>query len=80
MPSNKGGFITLRHNEIRDKTLKLLSEVCKGVRVELSLLKLNWEEEAMNREAKKNNEVRLDFSTREFWLNGQTGFFLCESI
>ena len=75
MPSNKGGFITLRHNEIRDKTLKLLSEVCKGVRVELSLLKLNWEEEAMNREAKKNNEVRLDFSTREFWLNGQTVFF-----
>ena len=28
----KGGFVTLRHNEVRDITTSLLNEVCKDVR------------------------------------------------
>ena len=30
----KGGFISLRHNEVRDFTAELISEVCKDVRIE----------------------------------------------
>ena len=37
-------------------------------------MRLNWEE-VSNREAKENNKVTLDFITKGFWLNGQTGFF-----
>ena len=32
----KGGFPTIRHNEIRDLTANLLTEVCHGVQVKLS--------------------------------------------
>ena len=31
MICKKGGFISLRHNDLRDITYELLSEVCKGV-------------------------------------------------
>lgn len=41
------------HNEIRDVTAKLLSQVCKDVGEERSLVKLIGEEEPMRRTAKK---------------------------
>ena len=58
--------MTLRHNEVRDFTGKLLNEVCKDVRKEPSLLALNGEQ--MNhRRANKNDEARLDISATGFW-------------
>lgn len=36
----KGGFVTLRHNIVRDITAELLSEVCKDVRKEPTLQKI----------------------------------------
>ena len=33
----KGGFVTLRHNHIRNTAVNLLTEVCKDVRVEPTL-------------------------------------------
>ncbi len=33
----KGGFPTIRHNEIRDLTADLLTEVCNDVRIEPDL-------------------------------------------
>ena len=39
----KGGFITLRHNDIRDKTAEFIEEVCKDVRKEPRLLPLTGE-------------------------------------
>ena len=39
----KGGFVTLRHNEIRDITAKALCEVCKDVETEPLLSGLSGE-------------------------------------
>ena len=43
MLCKKGGFVTLRHNEVRNITATLLSDVCKDVELEPSLLTLNGE-------------------------------------
>ena len=40
MSCKNGGFVTLRHNEVRDITATLVSEVCKDVELEPSLLTL----------------------------------------
>ena len=54
----KGGFITLRHNEVRDITASFLNEVCKDVRKEPSLIKLTGEQ--INEKATKTgDEARL---------------------
>ena len=71
----KGGFITLRHNEVRDITATLLSEVCKDVEVEPSLIKLQGEEQRLNNTAKTQDDVRLDFCGRGFWIRCQRAFF-----
>ena len=34
----KGGFITIRHNDLRDLTVNSLTEVCKDVNIEPELL------------------------------------------
>ena len=68
-----GGFVTLRHNEIRDITAELLKEVCNDVRKEPLLIEPNLED--LNRQANKNREARLDVSARNFWTNGQRAFF-----
>ena len=44
MPCKKGGFVIQRHNELRDVTAKLLSEVCVDVEVEPPLIKLTGED------------------------------------
>ena len=37
----KGGFITLRHNSLRNITASLLKEVCRNIRIEPALQKLD---------------------------------------
>ena len=39
----KGGFLSIRHNEVRDLTADLLTEVCHDVEVEPHLQPLNTE-------------------------------------
>ena len=56
----KGGFATLQQNEVRDITAAHLSDICKDVELEASLLKLNGEEQMMRKRAKMIDEVRLD--------------------
>ena len=70
----KGGFVTQRHNEIRDITAALLSEVCNDVRKEPTLLDLNGEHLAQ-RSANRSQEARLDISATGFWTPGQRAFF-----
>ena len=65
MPYEKGGFVTLRHNKIRDVTATLLSEVCKDVATEPMLLPLTGEEFDA-RTTNKANEARLDVSATGF--------------
>ena len=74
MSRKKGGFVTLRNNKVRDVTARLLSEVCKDVELEPSLLTLNGKEQTMSNAAKKNDEVRLDLCARSFWVSGQKAF------
>ena len=57
MSCKKRGFITLGHNEVGDKKATLLSDVCKDVELEPSLLTLIGEEETMRKTAKTNDEV-----------------------
>ena len=69
----KGGFVSLRHNEIRDITALLLDEVCTDVRKEPMLLELNGET-LHERSANTKKEARLDVSARGFWVTGQRVF------
>ena len=70
----KGGFVTQRHNSIRDTTARLLTEVCKDVRVEPLLHPLTGET-LQERTANTSEEARLDISARGFWTSGQKAFF-----
>ena len=69
----KGGFISLRHNEIRDITSNLLEEVCIDVRTEPLLNELANED--LPRQANISGEARLDISALNFWTAGQRAFF-----
>ena len=69
----KGGFITLRHNEVRDITSELLDEVYVDARKEPILQEVNNED--LPREANKSKEARLDISSLNFWTTGQPAFF-----
>ena len=69
----KGGFITLRHNEVRYITSSFLDEVCKDVRKEPLLTKLTAEN-IDEKTAKIGDEARLDISVVGFWSPGPRVF------
>ena len=70
----KGGFITLRHNEVRDITNELLNEVCHDVRKEPILQEVH-NEDLQQRAINNSKEARLDTSALNFWSTGQRAFF-----
>lgn len=70
----KGGFVTLRHNEIRDLTSIMLNEVCPDVRREPRLVEMDGEH-LTHRTANRSQEARLDISATGFWTPGQRAFF-----
>ena len=70
----KGGFITLRHNELRDNVAEMLQEVCTDVQIEPVLQQITGEEDMLNG-ANLSNEARSDISARGFWIRGQRAFF-----
>ena len=70
----KGGFVIQRHNELRDLTSDLLSEVCRDVAVEPLLEKLSGET-FHHKTANKADDARPDISARGFWQRGQRAFF-----
>lgn len=67
----KGGFVTLRHNTVRDLTENLLSEVCK-VRVKSPSNQLTGE--TLDKASNTSDEARLDIGARCFWISGQKAF------
>ena len=69
----KGGFVSLRHNDVRNITAALLKEVCHDVRVEPILQQLTGE--TFNNLVNVTNEARLDISARGFWVTSQMAFF-----
>ena len=62
----KGGFPILRHNEIRDFTASLLTEVCHDVQVEPELQPLTGES-LTNATANSQDGARLDISANGVW-------------
>ena len=61
-----GGFPAVRHNEVRDITASLLSEVCHGVSTEPHLQPLVGESMS-HRSAISDDGARLDVAMYEFW-------------
>ena len=70
----KGGFVSKRHNDLRNITASLLGEVCKDVCVEPNLSELSGET-LVPKTANKSSEARLDISARGVWTTGQRAFF-----
>ena len=62
----KGGFPILRHNEIRDLTATLLTEVCHDVQIEPELQPLTGES-LTNATANTHDGARLDISANGLW-------------
>ena len=61
-----GGFPAIRHNEVRDITASLLSEVCHGVTIEPHLQPLTGEVMSHNT-AVTEDGARLDVAMYGFW-------------
>lgn len=69
---HKGGFVAIRHNEIRDTTAELLSEVCKDVEIEPKLTPVTGE--VLPPTAIITDDARADVSARGFWVRGSKAF------
>ena len=71
----KGGFPSIRHNEVRDLTADLLTEVCHDVEIEPKMQELTGEH-LLLRTANTEDGARLDIKARVFWENRwQCAFF-----
>jgi len=74
MSCKKGGFIGIRHNDLRDLFGNLLKEICNDTEIEPKMLPLTGE--VLNQvTATRGDESRLDIRARGFWCNGQQAFF-----
>ena len=73
MTCKKGGFVCIRHDEVRDLTASILKEVCNDVSIEPTLLPLDGEH-LQYRTANTSREARVDISARGFWTRGQKSF------
>ena len=63
---SRGGFPSLRHNEVRDLTARLLTEVCNDVQIEPELQEITTEV-LPERSANTNNGARLDIAASGLW-------------
>ena len=71
----RGGFPSIRHNEIWDITASLMSEVCHAVGTEPCLQPVTGEQLAY-RTANREEGARLDIVVQSFWgRNRQSAFF-----
>ena len=74
MICHMGGIPTIRHNEIRDMTATMLTEICHNVATEPPLQPLTGESFS-HRSANTEPNARLDIRARGFWNTGQDAFF-----
>ena len=73
MNCKRGGFISARHDNIRDFEAKLLAQVCKDVETEPPLQTLS--NEHLPRSANTSGDARLNVRARGFWRRGQNAYF-----
>ena len=74
MSSKKGGFVSIRHTDLRDLTVKIVSELGKYTEIVPKLLPLSGEE-LYGRTTIRSNEAKLDIRAGGFWKRGQQAFF-----
>ena len=70
----RGGFIGIRHDEVRNFTAEVLGEVCKDVVIEPSLTPLTGEQFDYDT-ANVDKNARLDVAARGVWRSGSRAFF-----
>ena len=69
----KGGFITIRHNDLGDVTANLLTVACKDINIEPPQLLPVTGETFNNQTANTSNEARVDVQSSGFCVKGQQG-------
>ena len=74
MSCKKSGFVSSRHNDLRDLTARIVSEFCKDTEIKPKLLHL-YGEELHRRTKNQSNETRLDIRAQGIWNRGQQAFF-----
>ena len=67
----RGGFVTIRHNNMRDFNANLLKQVCSDVEVEPKLQMIDDEKVR----GASGDEARPDIRARGLWRKGQNAFF-----
>ena len=70
---SQGGYISLRHNELRDLTADLMKDVCSDVITEPQLQPVT--DEHLPPSTNKDCEARLDVRARGFWNGSNEAFF-----
>ena len=70
----KGSFVTIRHNNLRDLTARILLEVCNDTEIKVKLVPLRGED-LTNRTGNRSNEARLGVRASWFWERGEQVFF-----
>ena len=70
---HKGGFPTLRHNEIRDLSANLLREVCPNTGIEPGLQPLSKETFQLHT-TNTDHDARVDIMAEGFWTPAQVAF------
>ena len=68
-----GGYVSIRHNAVRDTTSEILKEVCKDVRVEPALLPVTGED--LPAGSNVSDGARADVSALGFWMPLSRAFF-----
>ena len=73
MICKRGGFVTQRHNELRDLEAELLNMVCTDVEIQPVLQDISGEQ--LGRGSNRAPDARLDIHARGFWENQRSAFF-----
>ena len=73
MNCKRGGFISMRHNNIGDFEANLLAEICNDVETQPPLQPITTER--FSNSTLKGDEVRPDIKARGFWRHGQNAYF-----
>ncbi len=68
-----GGYVTFRHNALRDTEAELLREVCKDVKTEPSLLPTNKKDHPAG--TITDDQARLDIAATGLWGTFERTFF-----
>ena len=74
MSCEKGGFVSIKHNNLRALTAKIVSEGCKDTKIESKLLPLSGKK-LHRRTTNRSNKERLDIRASGFWERGRQAFF-----